>query len=115
MSSMSQLLEKHSNLSKDNHDWLVSLVEHWHLLADTSFSDLVLWVPDAEDDNIFWAVAHIRPTTGPTAIEEEVVGDEINYDPESPVTTAYFSQELSLIHISEPTRREWLSRMPTSA
>ncbi|MDK7733276.1 sensor histidine kinase [Propionimicrobium lymphophilum] len=94
MSSMSQLLEKHSNLSKDNHDWLVSLVEHWHLLADTSFSDLVLWVPDAEDDNIFWAVAHIRPTTGPTAIEEEVVGDEINYDPESPVTTAYFSQEI---------------------
>ena len=24
-------------------------------------------------------------------------------------------QELSLIHISEPTRREWLSRMPSSA
>ena len=23
--------------------------------------------------------------------------------------------ELSLIHISEPTRREWLSRMPSSA
>ena len=25
------------------------------------------------------------------------------------------SLELSLIHISEPTRREWLSRMPSSA
>ena len=24
-------------------------------------------------------------------------------------------QALSLIHISEPTRREWLSRMPSSA
>ena len=24
-------------------------------------------------------------------------------------------QHLSLIHISEPTRREWLSRMPSSA
>ena len=24
-------------------------------------------------------------------------------------------KELSLIHISEPTRREWLSRMPSSA
>ena len=27
----------------------------------------------------------------------------------------YIEQELSLIHISEPTRREWLSRMPSSA
>ena len=27
----------------------------------------------------------------------------------------YFEQSLSLIHISEPTRREWLSRMPSSA
>ena len=25
------------------------------------------------------------------------------------------TMELSLIHISEPTRREWLSRMPSSA
>lgn len=91
---MSQLLEEHTNLSKENHDWLISLVEHWHLLADTSFSDLVLWVPDKNDYNIFWAVAHIRPTTGPTAIEEDVVGDEIDYEPESPVTTAFFSREI---------------------
>ena len=27
----------------------------------------------------------------------------------------YTILELSLIHISEPTRREWLSRMPSSA
>ena len=26
-----------------------------------------------------------------------------------------YTQTLSLIHISEPTRREWLSRMPSSA
>ena len=25
------------------------------------------------------------------------------------------NKDLSLIHISEPTRREWLSRMPSSA
>ena len=25
------------------------------------------------------------------------------------------NENLSLIHISEPTRREWLSRMPSSA
>ena len=35
----------------------------------------------------------------------------------SALATAHFlaDQQLSLIHISEPTRREWLSRMPSSA
>ena len=37
-----------------------------------------------------------------------------------PLLTARFPEmsiedSLSLIHISEPTRREWLSRMPSSA
>ena len=30
-------------------------------------------------------------------------------------TAENFEDILSLIHISEPTRREWLSRMPSSA
>ena len=32
-----------------------------------------------------------------------------------PRATGHVTQMLSLIHISEPTRREWLSRMPSSA
>ena len=31
------------------------------------------------------------------------------------LTLTYGDEDLSLIHISEPTRREWLSRMPSSA
>ena len=37
---------------------------------------------------------------------------EIHEDEEEP---EYMFPALSLIHISEPTRREWLSRMPSSA
>ncbi len=90
MVSMSEVLNK-TALSDQDKGWLRSLVNEWHLLADTSFSDLILWVP-GPDDNIFWAAAQVRPTTGPTALEDEVVGEEINYDPEHPVTTAYLSR-----------------------
>jgi hypothetical protein len=33
-------------------------------------------VPD-RDPNVFWAAAQIRPTTGPMALADEVVGDLI--------------------------------------
>ena len=66
------------------------LVSEWQLLADLSFSDLVLWVPD-HDENVFWAVAQIRPTTGPTALLDDVVGDLIAYSPEHLVSEAFLS------------------------
>ncbi|OYN90935.1 sensor histidine kinase [Parenemella sanctibonifatiensis] len=75
-------------VSKQQLAWLERLTEEWHLLADLSFSDLVLWVPE-EDDNIFQAIAQVRPTTGPTALEDDAVGEEIGYDPEHLVTVAY--------------------------
>lgn len=70
------------------------LVREWHLLADMRFSDLVLWVPD-EDENVFWVAAQQRPVTGPTALEDDVVGDEIRYEPDSLVTEAFMSREVS--------------------
>ncbi|MGY4720372.1 histidine kinase N-terminal domain-containing protein [Naumannella cuiyingiana] len=73
--------------------WLERLVGDWHLIADLSFSDLVLWLPDADDPNIFRAVAQVRPATGPTALEDDVVGDEIAYEPDSGVVEAYLSAE----------------------
>ena len=54
-------------------DWLHALVSDWQIIADLSFSDVVLWVPDAEAKGT-WAAAQIRPTTGPTTLLEDVVG-----------------------------------------
>lgn len=93
MLSLSQVVGQHSGLSQPDHDWLTALVREWHLLADTSFSDLLLWVPD-RDDNMFWAAAQVRPNTGPTALEDDVVGECVAYDPEHLVTTAYLSREI---------------------
>lgn len=91
MSMLSQAMLDHTSLDASNQRWLRDFVNEWQMLADTSFSDLILWVPD-RDDSIFWAAAQTRPSTGPTALEEDVVGDSIQYDPEHLVTEAYLTQ-----------------------
>ena len=50
MLRLSKVLAEHTHLNADDRAWLLSLVREWHLLADTSFSDLVLWLPDDKDD-----------------------------------------------------------------
>lgn len=94
MLSMTEVIAEHSDLSASDTLWLGGLVDQWDMLADLSFSDLILWVPDV-DDNVFWAAAQCRPNTGPTALEDDVVGEDIAYDPESLVVEAYLSQEIS--------------------
>ncbi|MDN5570498.1 MAG: sensor histidine kinase [Propionibacteriaceae bacterium] len=96
MLSLADVVAQHSALSDDDTGWLVGLTDQWDMLADLSFSDLILWVPDV-DDNVFWAAAQCRPTTGPTALEDDVVGEDIAYDPEHLVTEAYLSHEIAAI------------------
>jgi two-component system, sensor histidine kinase PdtaS len=62
-----------TTLSQDDVAWLHALVTDWQIIADLAFSDLVLWVPDAESKGM-WAAAQIRPTTGPTTLLDDVAG-----------------------------------------
>ncbi|HSN43921.1 MAG TPA: histidine kinase N-terminal domain-containing protein, partial [Propionibacteriaceae bacterium] len=93
MLSLSHVLSAHSPLGPADRAWLKALVNEWHLLADASFSDLILWVPGG-DEHTFWAGAQVRPTTGPTALEDDVVGDDVSYDAEHLVTAAFMSHEI---------------------
>ncbi|MCA0252224.1 MAG: PAS domain-containing sensor histidine kinase [Actinobacteria bacterium] len=93
MVAMEQVIERHTDLSDSDLRWLARLVDEWSLLADLSFADLILWVP-GRDDNVYWACAQVRPTTGPTSLEDDVVGEEIAYDPEHLVTEAFLSGEI---------------------
>ena len=94
MLSLTQVVNQHSRLTPSDREWLTGLVREWHLLADTSFSDLLLWVPD-RDDNVMWAAAQIRPNTGPTALEDDLVGESIAYEIEHLVSSAYLSQTIT--------------------
>src|SRR4051812_5093163 len=71
MPTMDDLLARHGVVGPDA-DHLHRLVADWQLMADLSFADLILFIPAA--DGTLVAVAQIRPTTGPTAYQDDVVG-----------------------------------------
>ncbi|MGN6721945.1 MAG: sensor histidine kinase [Marmoricola sp.] len=73
MASLTEVVRDHAPMDAAAREWISRLLADWQILADLSFADLVLWLPDAGGDGL-WAAAHMRPTTGPTAIPEEIVG-----------------------------------------
>ncbi len=73
MSSPLERVWAHAGLAEVDLDWLALLQADWQIIADLSFADLVLWVAD-RDGSGYWAVSQMRPTTGPTALVDDVVG-----------------------------------------
>ncbi|MGH3370317.1 MAG: sensor histidine kinase, partial [Nocardioidaceae bacterium] len=73
MPSLNDLVKAHTDLSEDDVAWLNLLLADWQIIADLSFADLVLWLPD-RDGSGYWAGAQMRPTTGPTAYVDDLVG-----------------------------------------
>jgi two-component sensor histidine kinase len=74
--SLQVLARAHTDLSDTDVQWLSLLLADWQIIADLSFADLVLWLP-ARDGSGYWAGGQMRPTTGPTAIVDDVVGSFI--------------------------------------
>ena len=73
MPSLTELARAHTDLGAEDVEWLSLLLADWQIVADLSFADLVLWLPDRHGRG-FWAGAQMRPTTGPTAYVDDVVG-----------------------------------------
>ena len=73
MPSLPELVRDHTDLGPDDIAWLGLLQADWQIIADLSFADLVLWLPD-RDGSGYWALGQMRPTTGPTALVDDVVG-----------------------------------------
>ncbi len=72
MTTLAEVLRSSTSLQDAEVEWLHLVVGDWQLLADLSFSDLVLWVPAS--DGSWRAVAHVRPNSGPMVFYEDVVG-----------------------------------------
>ncbi|GAA3758403.1 histidine kinase N-terminal domain-containing protein [Salinactinospora qingdaonensis] len=72
MPHLSDLIRRYTALKTVDLEWLHALVSDWQLLADLSFADLVLWVR-LRDDTGWVAVSQMRPTTGPTAFQDDLV------------------------------------------
>ncbi len=66
-------LARQTDLDAADLDWLHLLLADWQLISDLSFADLVLWLPLRAGAG-FVAAAHVRPSTGPTAHHDDLVG-----------------------------------------
>ena len=78
MSTLSELVSAHTDLTGDDIDRLHSLVADWAMLADLSFADLLLCVrmKDSASDE-YLVVAQVRPATGPTIYAEDMVAQTL--------------------------------------
>ena len=57
--SLTELVRAHTDLDAEDVAWLQLLLADWQIIADLSFADLVLWLPD-RDGTGYWAVAQMR-------------------------------------------------------
>ena len=89
MSTLRDLVEEHTDLDREAVEHLHRLAGEWQLLSDLSFADLLLWVrvtPPSDPDEVtpepvadgdqprFICVAQCRPSTAPTAYQDDQVG-----------------------------------------
>ena len=102
VSTLNDVLREQTDLDAADVEWIHLLLGDWQLLSDLSFADLVLWVPATGGG--WYAVAHIRPTTGPMVFYDDVVGRRL--DPgRRPLLDQAFS-ELRIVRGRDPEWRD---------
>jgi len=78
VSTLRDLVEEYTSLGGVDIDHLHRLAGDWQLISDLSFADLLLWVPVSPENGsavpAFLCVAQVRPTTAPTAYQDDQVG-----------------------------------------
>ena len=99
MPTLNDLAASRTGLGDADVEWLHALVSDWQLLADLSFADLILWAP-VRDDGGWLALAQMRPTTGPTSLQDDVVG------------TVAGPEDQRLLNVARDERRIWRESDP---
>ncbi|MFP5253659.1 MAG: sensor histidine kinase [Actinomycetes bacterium] len=94
MPSLNELARAHADLDAEDLAWLHRLLADWQIIADLSFADLVLWLPDRSGSG-FWAGAQMRPTTGPTAYVDDLVGAFVPRGRRPLIDAAYEQQRVA--------------------
>ncbi len=95
MPTPAELAESHTGLKPEELEHLQRLLGSWSVLADLSFSDLLLLVPvvpgpgdeappdtasarRAEEDPELVVLGQMRPTNRPTLVDQDLVGQTVN-------------------------------------
>ena len=109
MPTLSDLARRHTVLTGADVEWLHALVSDWQLIADLSFADLILWA-QVRDGGGWLAMAHMRPTTGPTAVYDDVVGLQIK-----PAKRPLLEAALTERRICREGDPDWTTGVPVRA
>jgi two-component sensor histidine kinase len=104
--SLLELVRSHTDLDEADVGVLQLLMADWQIIADLSFADLVLWLPDRGGEG-FWAAGQMRPTTGPTAYVDDVVGTFVPAGRRPMLDQAY--ADARLVREGDP---EWRDDVP---
>ncbi|MHB8681956.1 MAG: sensor histidine kinase [Acidimicrobiales bacterium] len=79
MKTPAELAARHTALDADEFDHLQRLLVSWGVLADLSFSDLLLLAPtERAGDAQLVVLGQIRPTTGATLLRLDLVGEIVD-------------------------------------
>ncbi|MDY0812054.1 PAS domain-containing sensor histidine kinase [Kitasatospora purpeofusca] len=106
MPSLNELVRRHTTLTGADVEWLHLLVSEWQLLSDLSFADLVLWIP-TWDGIRYVSVAQMRPNTGPTSYQDDMVGHLVPRGRRPLLDAAY--DEGRIVREGDP---EWREEVP---
>ena len=107
MASLEELAKENRNLEDDLISYLQDLTRSWGLLADLSFSDLLLYLPTEESPvDSFVLLAHVRPTTSTTLYRADLVGQKFEAQSRPLVSEAFLNAQISNGKVSTGGDRE---------
>ncbi len=109
MASFVDLVREHLTIDADGADHLQRLIRSWGLLADLSFSDLLLLAPSTQAAGDLVLLGHVRPTTAQTIYRSDLVGERFGLAERPNVARAWETGEITegehpLIGVDEPAR-----------
>lgn len=92
MATLADRIRRVSEMTVEEAEHLRTLCSAWQVLADLSFSDLLLYVPMRRTER-FEIAAQIRPFTSQTLYPQDMVGTRIT-QPEQPIVERAFREGL---------------------
>jgi two-component system, sensor histidine kinase PdtaS len=106
VTALRQLVEEHAGLQDAAADTLQAILADWQILADLSFSDLLMFCRDPESGELM-VVAQLRPYTAQTVYTEDMVGQVYDAESRPSVTRAFL--EGRIVRDGDP---DWSSGTP---
>lgn len=90
MATLADRIREITDLSREEAEHLRTLCSSWQVLADLSFSDLLLYVK-RHDQDAFEICAQLRPFTSQTLYPQDMVGTRVT-QPEQPIVERAFRE-----------------------